>query len=373
MGKILTQKEIAVRFNNPIMKNQVSGDQFIENEEGEVELKGNFLGEKKYVAFEEVAIEKTKTGKKILLNIGDSSTSGWDSDLVLITRELKSKNPKFKEIFPIFNYPTYSDLMRRKIKNRLIVLNAGVPTHTSLNGIRRLKKLVTLFEKRNIKIDYVTIYYGNNDCVCNDNVEEKYRDSKIMKAIGKVRTKIITRTSLPDFKKNIASLIALCNKNGITPILIEPVTPLYWEPGRRVKRKRFVHFDIEDKAVEQLRSHKKLHESYKQAIELWERGISEHKKWNIQKAIGLLEQAKELDFITPRIKQAYVNVLGKIASENKLPYVQISIPQENDDGRAGAAYFCDYCHPIEKANILLANEIIKRIKQLEKGRKNGSS
>lgn len=203
MGKILTQKEIAVRFNNPIMKNQVSGDQFIENEEGEVELKGTFLGEKQYVDFEEAVMEKIKTGKKILLNIGDSSTSGWDSDLVLITREIKSKNPKFKEIFPIFNYPTYSDLIRHKIGNKFIILNAGVPTHTSLNGIRRLKKLVTLFEERNIKIDYVTIYYGNNDCVCNDNVEEKYRDSRIMKAINRIITKIITRTSLPDFKINI--------------------------------------------------------------------------------------------------------------------------------------------------------------------------
>jgi hypothetical protein len=49
--------------------------------------------------------------------------------------------------------------------------------------------------------------------------------------------------------------------------------------------------------------------------------------------------------------------------------VKVDIPQEKDDGRSGEGYFCDYCHPIEPANRLIANEITKIISAYETGQR----
>lgn len=102
---------------------------------------------------------------------------------------------------------------------------------------------------------------------------------------------------------------------------------------------------------------------------MWKEGLDEHKNGNIAKAISLLEDARELDFITPRIKKGYAYALKEVAAQHNVPYVKINISRNKNDGRDGESYFCDYCHPIEKANKLIANEIIKTIKALETGKK----
>lgn len=363
--KELTQEEIGERFDNPIMKNQITGDQFVEDRRGEIRLKGDFVEETGYVSLEKIVEEVKSSEKGVVLNIGDSSTSGWDSDMVAVNREIKhrkgaSYDQEKDAIFPIFNYRAYSDCLRDLLGNRFVVVNAGVPTHTSLNGLRRLKELFTDFRKVGISIDYVTAYYGNNDSVCNGNVEEKYRKG----LIGKVRRmlsgddEIMTRTSVEDFRKNMRDIVRYCKKRESILVLIEPATPLYWEPGRRVKRK--ADFDEDDKAIRATLP--VVRGYYDQARHYWETANriiagDENLVGDFNRAAEFYEKAKEMDYITPRIKSGHLQALRDIGETERVPLVQIEIPRDKNDGREGEAYFGDYCHPIERANKLYAEKI----------------
>src|SRR5262249_32631163 len=74
-------------------------------------------------------------------------------------------------------------------------------------------------------------------------------------------------------------------------------------------------------------------------------------------------------YMTPRIKYPYKVALYQIAQKMAVPLVKVDIPKEKDDGRSGEGYFCDYCHPIEPANRLIANEITKIISAYESGQR----
>jgi len=230
-------------FDHPLMKHQVTGNQFVKNAQGEIRLTGDFVGEKHYISLNDVRAEAQTSKKKIVLNIGDSSTSGWDSDVVALNQRMEkalgSDFDKNHALFPLFNYKTYPDCLRDNIGGKFIVLNAGIPTHTSLNGLRRLKELGKTFDDEGISIDYVTIYYGNNDSTCNANIEEKNRNAGFFKkslSNIKGKNKIIPRTSLQDYIANVELIVKYCHSKNMIPILILPVIPLYWEPARRVKR-----------------------------------------------------------------------------------------------------------------------------------------
>lgn len=361
--KELTQEEMGDRFDNPIMKNQITGNQFVEDKRGEIRLKGNFVGETGYVSLDDVVQEVRDSRKSIILNIGDSSTSGWDSDVVSLNREIKQRKGLLYDqekdaIFPIFNYRTYSDCLRDIVGNQYVVVNAGVPTHTSLNGLRRLKELVKDFRRAGVTIDYVTAYYGNNDSVCNGNVEEKNRVGifgKLRRILSPVDQdyQIVTRTNVEDFAKNMREIAHYCRVNNIFPILIEPAVPLYWEPGRRVKRK--TEFDEDDAAIRAVPSRVEMF--YRAACIRWENGNKAFEEGATERAIKFYEEAKEKDYITPRIKNHHVQALQYVSTAESVPLVQVDIPRDRNDGKKGEGYFGDYCHPIERANKLYAEEI----------------
>jgi lysophospholipase L1-like esterase len=383
--RIIDQEEIGKKFENPmgklfdhpLMKHQVTGNQFVQNVQGEIRLTGDFVGEQHYISLQDVRAEAQTSKKKIVLNIGDSSTSGWDSDVVArnqrMEKELGSDFDKNQALFPLFNYKTYSDCLRDNIGGKFIVINAGIPTHTSLNGLRRLKELGKTFDDDGISIDYVTIYYGNNDSTCNANIEEKNRNAGFFKkSLSKIKdkNKIIPRTSLQDYIAIIESIVKYCHSKHMIPILILPVIPLYWEPARRVKREIDIAYDEIDEQIQSFHNQKvgkPVWNSYQESLQLWRRGNEEYLRGNRQSALTLYHQARELDYMTPRIKYSYKVALDNIAKKMDVPLVKVVIPQEKDDGRSGEGYFCDYCHPIEPANRLIANEITKIISAYETG------
>lgn len=77
----------------------------------------------------------------------------------------------------------------------------------------------------------------------------------------------------------------------------------------------------------------------------------------------ILEQAREKDFIVPRIKKNHLEKLHEVAKNEKVALVDIELDTNKDDIR----YFIDYCHPIGDANKYIAEGIWKKIQQFEKG------
>lgn len=375
--RVLNQDEMGEWFNDPVIRNQTMGNNFVANDENEIELIGDFVGEKGYESFDDVVKEVKHAKKRIVLNIGDSSTSGWNADILTINKLLieKGKMKAGEEIFPLFTYKTYPDSLRDMIGDKFAVLNAGVPTHTSLNSLRRLKRLVKKFEECGLSVDFVTLYAGNNDCANNDNVEEKNRHSKAAELKRKfTKNKIVLRTSEKDFKNNIQSIIDFCKSKNIRLIIIKPPVPLYWEPGRALRRKKYIFHDQLDDLFEDIKKFvagKLVYGAFQEAKKLWNDGLDLQKKGKIKESIKLLERAKELDVITPRIKNKYVEILRDVSESNSVPFIDINLPKEKDDGSAGEKYFCDYCHPIERANKIIANHIMKKINTIEKVVKHG--
>ena len=79
----------------------------------------------------------------------------------------------------------------------------------------------------------------------------------------------------------------------------------------------------------------------------------------VDEALKLYKEARECDYITPRIKKQYLQSLKEVVAETKTPLVSWDVPRDSDEGRSCNGYFCDYCHPIEKSNKIIANSIMK--------------
>ena len=122
--------------------------------------KRKLVGSKGFVKLKDV-IRSICSGDKVVINIGDSSTTGWNSNKIY--RGNKDPDAAF------FTYKTYSQLLEEQ--SELVVVNAGVTGYTSLQGRKYLEILMKEFARKNISVDYVTIYLGNNDPVYN-----KYED-----------------------------------------------------------------------------------------------------------------------------------------------------------------------------------------------------
>jgi lysophospholipase L1-like esterase len=133
----------------------------------------DFIGQNDFLTIEAVVAEIRATGKKVILNVGDSSTAGWDTRVTIENQARRKAGQPLLSAF--FRYPTYSDLLRDEIGDRYVVLNAGIPGHTSINALRRLQYLLQQFASVGIRCDYVSIYIGNNDCQWENNVEDKSR------------------------------------------------------------------------------------------------------------------------------------------------------------------------------------------------------
>lgn len=280
-------------------------------------LKGEFIGAKGYASFEKVA-EEVKHTSGVIINFGDSSTSGWDSN------RAGSSNP-------LFQYKTYSDVLRDVFKDKFTVVNAGIPGHSSLQGLRRVEKIIKRLDSMNVNVSYATIYFGNNDSVCNGNIQEKYalpskkhglleptyNDSiagaaAIVKKLYRTavrqdtQTHIVPRVFVGDYKRNLRAMIRFLKSRRIVPILLEPVTPLYWIPGRRIAQAEAaieaMYVSSNSLVTKQLWFARGM---YQASIEYAH--IKEHQ-------LKGLETALEMDRVCPRIPRAYREALYSVST-----------------------------------------------------------
>ena len=237
-----------------------------------------------------------------------------------------------------------------------------MPGYTSLIGKTQLGILLIDLKSRNVRVDYVTIYFGNNDSASNGNNQDKYRFPNSgfhVEVFHFVETTLLRRlqnmgrVSVADYSSNIQEMIDMCRAYGVNPILIRPIIPKYWHPGLRASGQ-------ETEVWKAMYSGKgsKLIRDLEKAIGLYERarGLLEH--GSEQEARELLIQVQDMDYMIPRIKPGYVHALEKIARKNHIPLVDVQNEIPLDD----RTYFKDYCHPIEPVNQLITREILKRFK-----------
>ena len=320
----------------------------------------DFIGEADFLSLDDAAAEIKASNKRVLLNIGDSSTAGWDTRVTAVNKQrLKKEEPL---ILAFFQYPNYSDVLRQQAGEQLIVLNAGIPGHTTLQGVRRNRKLLEGLKERGITPDYVSFYFGNNDCQWENNVEDKYLvRSNLPLFLDKQRIKhrkpdferIHLRTNLRDFEANVRMMLRDARHFGAIPMVILPETPIYWEPGFRFVADNFLIKDDSPGA-------NMVNAALAKATKLWEN--AKDTDWSVQKAADL-SKASELDFVIPRIKTAYRKVLESVARNANVPLVRTRIPREDND----IEYFVDYCHPIGDANVQIATKLQEMIKACDEG------
>nr|VFK54741.1 MAG: GDSL-like Lipase/Acylhydrolase family [Candidatus Kentron sp. TUN]VFK58650.1 MAG: GDSL-like Lipase/Acylhydrolase family [Candidatus Kentron sp. TUN] len=333
--------------------------------EDEYGSKGEFIGQDGYVSFRKVR-EAVKDKKGLIVNFGDSSTSGWDSE------QVGSSNP-------LFQYQTYSDVLRDRLQEDFVVLNAGVPGYSSLQGLRRARQILGWCKEAGITIDYATIYFGNNDSVCNGNIQEKdalptHRDirleEKYERSIGdaveivkatyqralrkELETFIVPRVFLGDYKRNLKVMLHLLKRENTVPILIEPVTPLYWMPGRRITRteKILEEFYVTNHslATKQLWKARGIYET---AMEYVSDPVKQRES---------LERALELDRICPRIPRAYRKALRTVAEREGTPLIRTAVDHSEV---FDSANFVDYTHPRGELNAMIAEGVLDKITEIE--------
>jgi hypothetical protein len=188
------------------------------------------------ITFEQLAIQvwsAAEKGMSTTINLGDSSTSGWESNIVTenaltiaravylklkvldpslsadsfdemvsqkypgrqdldnaLVEELEQlkQNPLFQTVWnenwqtikelaksPLTTYDTYSSKMAQIDQNHHY-LNLGVPGYSSVHGVAFTRRIIDQLESAKVltNIDSATIYFGNNDSVNNGNVEDEY-------------------------------------------------------------------------------------------------------------------------------------------------------------------------------------------------------
>jgi lysophospholipase L1-like esterase len=316
---------------------------------------------KKLQTLDEI-ISSLDSNRKIILNVGDSSTTGWDSDITTLNKLYLNNALNgigFRPMSPFFRYKTYSDLLA---ENGLSVINAGVPGYTSLIGKTQLGTLLSELKSRNVRVEYVTIYFGNNDSISAENNQDKYRfpnsgfHAEVFHFVETTllrRWQNIERVSVADYSSNMQGMIDMCREYDVKPILIRPVIPKYWHPGLRASGQETEVWKAmySDKGSKRTRDLEKAIGFYERAKGLLEHGSE-------QEARALLIQAQNMDYMVPRIKPEYVRALEKIARKNSIPFVDVQSQIPLDD----RTYFKDYCHPIEPANELITREILQRLK-----------
>ena len=323
----------------------------------------DFIGASGFLSIDDVLEEIRQSGKRIILNIGDSSTAGWDTR-VTVENQLRRKSGE-PLLSAFFRYPTYTDLLRESVGDRFVVLNAGIPGHTSINALRRLRYLLDRFRRAGVQVGYVSIYIGNNDCQWENNIEDssRLRTSELLPvAIDRLRLKferpvtdrIRLRTNVRDFRANVRAMLRACQAHGAAPMVILPETPLYWEPGKRFVADLFP-VDVEKPGGAMVTA------ALARASAIWTQALS--MEWSAEKERAL-ESARELDFVVPRIKRAYRRCLEEEAREMDVPTVRTVVPREQGDGE----WFVDYCHPVGAGNEVIAADLKKTIDAYESGR-----
>ena len=79
--------------------------------------------------------------------------------------------------------------------------------------------------------------------------------------------------------------------------------------------------------------------------------------------VKMLQDAVELDFVIPRIKQAYAAELCRVAASTNTTLVQTPVTRDADE----QLYFVDYCHPREIINTEIAKQIEAAIRRQKSG------
>lgn len=276
-----------------------------------------------FVLLEEIIDYITlRTGYPTYLNLGDSSTSGWDSN-----RTFKGNQDSHA---PFFCYKTYSVLLEEQLFAN--VINAGVPGYTSYQGKKYLELLLKKLLRSGVNVDYVTIYFGNNDGTYNQYEDKVRLDAKVVSEFSNGE-----RVTVKDFKRNVRCMIETCRDYGVKPILIVPSIHYDWEPGIRSDKHR-------EESLEVLRN---LGNSAL-AMEL-ERARALYGQ-------GRFKESCEADRVLPRLKLVYRKALLQIARHTKIHLIDVQhqIPLTNN-----ADYFADYCHPLEKINQMIVDELKK--------------
>lgn len=360
-----SQSKQKLSFKNPVIAAQVLESPFVADARlGHTMPPGkDFIGEKEYLGWNEAIEQIKRSKKKVILNIGDSSTSGWDSNIVTQNRKRLEEGKPLLPAF--FQYKTYSDVLFHLVEQEYYVLNAGVPAHTSFQGSLRLKTLLKSFQREGISIAWVTAYYGNNDSVWDHNRQDKewVGKSSFRQALTRFwnrlkennKDSVVTRVSESDYQNAMKAIIQTCQEFAVPLIVIEPITPIYWKPGTRV-----LHEDLERSSYP---GSQKVYPMLDHALELWNQALRQ-KEYSDLKRVAL-EEARENDYIVPRIKKGHLAVLRAVIREAKVPYVQVSVDRTEDD----ICNFIDYCHPIGKANEFIAEEIAAIVL----GKKSGKS
>lgn len=338
-----------IDFPNPVIAAQASDFPLVADfHQGHTMPAGKeFIGPDDYLSIDEVIAEARRSRKPIILNIGDSSTSGWDSNVVTRNRELRALGEPLLPTF--FQYPTYADLLRGKVGSDYVVVNAGVPAHTSIQGSRRLGLLLDRLHCESVEVHWVTIYFGNNDSVWDGNRQDKdwVGINSAAEYPTEHETAVITRSLPSDYKTAMGDIVRTCRRFGATPVVIEPITPLYWKPGTRVRG--------EDLGRTPKPGSSLVYRLLDEARDLWSTAMATNGDSALK--VAALAEAAEKDYIIPRIKRPHLAVLRQVVEELEVSTVSVDLDRSQDDMR----YFIDYCHPIGDANQRIADAIAEVI------------
>jgi len=196
----------------------------------------DFLEEDGFSSYAETLKRIRQSGKPVILSIGESSTSGWDTPVTPENRRRKAAG--LDPVSAFFRYPNFTDLVRRPIGDRFEVINAGIPGHTVLSGIRRLRLLAERFRRDGIGISYVLIHFGNNDCLWENNFQDRYHlyahphsppwFERWRRRLRPIRQRgIVLRTAERDFGRYFRRIVRVCRRLGAPPIIVQPEIPLY--------------------------------------------------------------------------------------------------------------------------------------------------
>ena len=306
--------------NNPIMIGYDNRLFDFDSELGYVFPNDKIDGSKGFVDFaSKIAELKKRDRKYLVLNLGDSATSGWNSDKVY----KGCPDPTAA----LFSYKTYSDILAEKFNVEIV--NLGVPGYTTYQAKKQLAKILKILAQEKIYADYITIYLGNNDSTYNG-LEDKARIDYKTVSYGEV----LARVSEKDFRKNYDEILSIIAEYGATPVVLVPASNFKWQPGLRSKK-------------------------YPEELERQRHEIGDGK---IKRLFGEAETAYqssdyetalEKDLLLPRIKKSYKSALSSLPKNILSIDTQNLVQTEND--------FVDYCHPGESVNERIAEAISRML------------
>ena len=320
----------------------------------------DFLDEDGFSSYADTVAAVRASGKPVILSVGESSTTGWDTTVTPENRRRKEQG--LAPISAFFRYKNYTDRVRDKLGDRFAVINAGIPGHTVLSGVRRFRYLARSLREDGLHVAYVMFHFGNNDCLWENNLRDRYHLhihpkspawlERLRRRIHPIKSSGLTiRTTADDFGRYYRQMISDARVINAPAFIVQPEIPLYWKPGSR-----YVDLDF-DQLRQQPGGSDALAE-LDTARALWESVIdapfSEEK-------IATLRQAAEHDFIVPRIKNAHLQQLQQAAADTDTPLIQTPVPRHEDEKK----YFVDFCHPRDIINEQIAETVAGLVRQHE--------